>query len=88
LIELDAVVAVEAETPLRDVQALDRRLALKQRDGGIECLILLVADTRWNRELLGVHREDLRSRFPLDTRQVLLALRTGRAPGAGGIVVL
>ena len=32
----DGSVAVEAETRLRDLQALERRIALKQRDGTIE----------------------------------------------------
>jgi transcriptional regulator with XRE-family HTH domain len=80
--------AVEAESRLRDIQALDRRCALKRRDGGIELVILLVADTAHNRAMLDVHREDLRSSFPLDGRRLLPVLRSGRAPQASGIVVL
>jgi transcriptional regulator with XRE-family HTH domain len=80
--------AIEAETRLRDIQALDRRCALKRRDGGIELVILLVADTANNRAVLDIHREDLRANFPLDGRQILPSLRTGRAPSASGIVVL
>ena len=45
-------VAVEAETVLDDLQATERRLSLKVRDGGIERVILLVADTRRNRRAL------------------------------------
>src|SRR5262245_16175757 len=41
--------AVEAETVLTDIQAVERRLALKRRDGGIEHVLLLVADTPRNR---------------------------------------
>lgn len=79
---------VEAETRLRDLQALDRRCALKQRDGHADVVILLVSDTAHNRAVLAEHREDLRASFPLDTRQVMVALRAGRTPEANGIVVL
>jgi transcriptional regulator with XRE-family HTH domain len=82
------VVGVEAETRLVDVQALDRRIALKARDAGVAIVILLVADTGTNRRLLAAHREALRPNYPLDTRAVLAAVRAGRAPAASGIVVL
>ena len=83
-----AVVAVEAEMRLGDLQALERRIGLKRRDGGIELIVLLVADTRGNRHMLSHHREALRTSFPLDTRAMLRALRDGRLPEASGIVVL
>jgi transcriptional regulator with XRE-family HTH domain len=82
------IVAVEAESRLSDVQALDRRIALKRRDSGIELVVLVVAETRGNRRRLAEHRSSLRSRFPLDTRAVLAALADGRAPGASGIVII
>lgn len=81
-------IGVEAEARIRDAQAVDRRCALKRRDGGVDIVILLVADTRANRRMLALHREALRSNFPLDTRQVLASLRSGHAPSASGIVVL
>lgn len=81
-------IGVEAEARVRDAQAVDRRCALKRRDGGVEIVIMLIADTAANRRMLREHREALRSGFPLDTRDVLGALRAGRAPKASGIVVL
>ncbi|HEY7591296.1 MAG TPA: hypothetical protein VH723_09900 [Candidatus Limnocylindrales bacterium] len=75
---------MEAETAITDGQALERKLALKIRDGGFDHLILLVADTRRNRAAIPA----LRVPFPLRTRQVLAALREGRDPGASGIVML
>jgi transcriptional regulator with XRE-family HTH domain len=81
-------VAIEAEMRLSDLQALDRRIALKRRDGNLAVVILLVADTVGNRGSLATHRESLRSGFQLDTRAVLAALRAGRAPTSSGIVVL
>ena len=81
-------VAVEAETRLADVQALIRRLELKRRDGGIDHLILLAADTRTNREALSAARQALEPAFPLKAATILTALRNGTDPGGSGIVVL
>jgi hypothetical protein len=81
-------VPVEAEARLRDIQALDRRSALKVRDSEFDRLVLLVSDTANNRHALQAYREHLRTSFPLDTRQVMAALRAGRTPSASGIVVL
>ena len=80
--------AVEAETRLRDVQALQRRLALKQRDGGVSCVVLVVNDTPANRRTLLLHGGDLRVAFPLWGREVLATLDRGQTPPAIGIVVL
>lgn len=78
----------EAETRLADVQALERRLALKARDGAVDLLILVVADTAHNRAVLGREREALRSLLPLDGRDVRRALREHRLPEASGVIVL
>jgi hypothetical protein len=71
-----------------DVQALDRRISLKARDGQIDRVILLVADSEANRRALRLHREALRASFPLDSRAILRAIREGRCPSASGILVL
>jgi transcriptional regulator with XRE-family HTH domain len=78
----------EAETRLTDVQAVERRLALKMRDGGMDLLLLVVSDTATNRRMLGLHRESLRTLLPLDGRDVLASLRTGRLPERSGLVVI
>jgi transcriptional regulator with XRE-family HTH domain len=80
-------IGVEAETALDDVQAVERRLALKQRDGDVDRVILLIADTRRNRSSLAAAPASF-ARLPLRTREVLAALREGRDPGQGGIVIL
>ena len=81
-------VKLEAETVLHDLQATDRRIALKMKDDGVDRVILLVADTKRNRRVLKEFRELLRDRYPLDTRAVLGALRQGRVPPGNGIVIL
>jgi hypothetical protein len=78
---------VEAETRLHDLQALERRVRIKQRDLGVRRVILLVADTRRNRSVLAAHPE-LIERFSINTRACLAALRSGRDPGGDAIVLL
>ena len=84
----NATIGFEAETNLTDVQALDRRAQLKKRDARLDRLILVVADTRSNRAVLAIHREALRASFPLDTREVLAALRAGLPPAQDGLIVI
>jgi hypothetical protein len=79
---------VEAETHVRDVQALERRIALKQRDGAIDSVILLLSDTRHHRELIATDGTGLRDRFPGSARQTLQALAHGRDPGASALILL
>ncbi len=81
--------SVECEVHLNDVQALQRRIALKLRDDpAAGVVILLLADTAHNRRVLAEHREALRTQFPLDGGAVLRALRAGRIPPASGLVLL
>lgn len=79
---------VEAETRLRDAQEVERRAALKSRDGRVDHVMLLLADTRWNRRALMAARAGLRTLFPADGRVIIDALRTGHDPGGSGIVLL
>ena len=83
-------VGVEAETVLDDLQAVERRLSLKQRDGGMPHVILLVADSRRNRRALAAapHAFPGVTRDSAGIRAVLRALGAGRDPGVGSILVL
>lgn len=78
---------VEAETRLDDVQAAMRRLRSKQRDLGLPRAILLVADTRHNRQVID-QVPALRREFPIDTRHCLAALGRGEDPGGDCLVIL
>jgi transcriptional regulator with XRE-family HTH domain len=82
-----ARIGLEAETRLRDIQAAARKLELKRRDGGVDLVILLIADSRSNRRVLAEHRSALRGALPLDGHAILAALRAGRSPGESGIVL-
>ena len=80
-------VGVEAETLIADLQDLERELNLKQRDGNLDSMILLVRGSRRNREILR-GADAFRRAFPLSTRAVLAALAAGGAPDGNGIVLL
>jgi len=81
-------IAVEAETRLRDIQAVTRRIELKRRDAGQEIVILLVADTHANALALESARTSLAELFPMRARHLLRALSQGNEPSGSGIVRL
>lgn len=81
-------VAVEAITRLHDAQAQLRALTLKQRDGGVGRLVLVVGASHANRRALASVGGLLATSFPLGTRATLAALERGQAPSANGIVLL
>jgi transcriptional regulator with XRE-family HTH domain len=79
---------LDAETRLHDSQQLLRRIALKRRDGGNPRLVLLVNDTRHNRQVLEEVEESFRAEFPADARHALAALDDGLDPGADAVPCL
>jgi transcriptional regulator with XRE-family HTH domain len=81
-------IAVEAETRPRDVQALQRRLQLKLRDSGIESAVLVLLDSRANRELLRVHGPALEATFPVTGREALSLLAAGRRPTGSAVILV
>jgi transcriptional regulator with XRE-family HTH domain len=50
-------ILIEAETRITDIQAVERKAAVKQRDLAADRLILLVADTPNNRQVIELHPE-------------------------------
>jgi hypothetical protein len=81
-------IGVEAETRVRDLQGLQRRIALKQRDGTVDSVILLLNDTMWHRDLLRSALPDLRAAFPVSARMALGALMRGNQSPGNAIIVL
>ena len=82
------VVAVEAETRLHDVQALLRRIAAKRRDGAADRLVLVVADTRSNRDVVRVARAEFLAAFPGGGRISWQALGAGLSPPEDALVLV
>ena len=79
---------VEAETRPRDRQALERRIALKLRDGDVSSVSLLLLDSRHNRDFVRAHGTVLAERFPIRGRRSLELLRAGMNPGGNSIILL
>jgi transcriptional regulator with XRE-family HTH domain len=79
---------VEGETRFRDQQALDRRLAFKERDGGMDRLILLLLDSRANREAVRFQREWVSQRFPVQGSRARQLLAAGLDPGGNALIML
>lgn len=80
---------LEAETRPNDVQSLQRRLALKRCDDpGISNVVLLLANTPHNRNLVRDHAEALRADFPIPGEEILRALASGCDPRGSGVVLV
>ena len=80
------VIGVEGETRPTDMQELQRRLALKKRDGGVDRLILVMPNSEWCRRL--VRLNDLDATFPIPGRLALKALAEGRDPGGDAVILI
>lgn len=79
---------IEAETRLRDIQAQERRLSLKQRDGEMDRVILLALDSRSNRDVLRLHADWVTERFPVPGPRALELLGAGVDPGGDTLILL
>jgi len=82
-----ALILVEAETRVTDIQAVERKALLKARDIAADRVILLLNDTPHNRRVLELHPE-LRDRFPISQRRCMAALARGEDPRGNAIVML
>jgi transcriptional regulator with XRE-family HTH domain len=81
-------VGVEAETRIRDVQALTRRIHERERYGGVDQVLLVLSASTHNRRLLEQLLEALGPRFQTPPRQILKALRDGSPIPGSGVILL
>ena len=82
------VYGVEAETAPRDAQALVRRLQLKQRDGSVGGVLLILRKTVQTGRFLREAGDLVRAAFPVDGARALELLRAGVDPGGGAVIVV
>lgn len=88
LLRLDGtLIGVECETRVRDGQALVRHIRERERDGGVDHVVLILAESAANRRLLPQLREMLGDRFATPARVALACLRSG-TPLPGSAVLL
>jgi len=78
---------IELESRLTDTQATVRRINLKRRDDPVDHFVLAIADTRHNRRVLAEFSSLFAALPRLRTASVLKALREGRHPPTGIILV-
>ncbi len=79
---------VEAETRISDLQAQLRRLALKMRDGDVDQVLLVVADTPSNRAAIAAGAALIRDQFPITPRLAWRAITAGLDPEGSALLFL
>ena len=86
--QIRQVVGVEAETRIRDHQALVRRMHGRQAHGGTDAVLLLLSDSATNRLLVGDLRLALGPEWATTPRALLAVLRVGRPLPGSGVILL
>ena len=82
------LIGVEAETRIRDLQALVRRTRERAHDGGADHLLIVLSDSATNRRLVQDLKDALGDEFQTPASSILAALsRVSQLPGSG-IVLL
>jgi transcriptional regulator with XRE-family HTH domain len=79
---------VEAETRVRDLQALVRRMRQRATDGGADDLVIVLSDSATNRGVVGHLREALGEEFATESARILAALAApARLPGSAVLLL-
>lgn len=79
---------VEVESLPRDAQALVRRLHLKERDGEVDGVLLVLPDTRRVRIFQRLAAEELDAAFPVPGQTALRRLAAGLDPGGSAVILI
>jgi hypothetical protein len=82
------LVGVDIETRVRDVQALTRRTRVRERDGHVDAILIVLADTATNRRLASELRAALGSDYATSPRVILGALRLGQPLVGSGVILV
>jgi transcriptional regulator with XRE-family HTH domain len=82
------LVGVDIETRVHDIQALVRRTRARERDGQVDAILIVLADTHHNRRFADELRAVLGAAYATAASAIFRALRTGTAlPGSGVVLV-
>lgn len=82
------LVGVDIESRVWDVQAIVRRTRVRERDGQVDDILIVLADTAHNRRVADELRRALGSEYTERPRRIIAALRRGeRLPGSGVVLV-
>jgi transcriptional regulator with XRE-family HTH domain len=84
----DYRIGADLETRIRDIQALVRRTRLRERDGGVDAILIVLSASSTNYRLVDDLRSALGADYATPPREILASLRVGRPlPGSGVILV-
>jgi len=84
----DYRVGVEAETRLRDIQELVRRIRQRELHGGADHIIVILSDSQHNRRYVDEFRAALGPNYLTQPGDLLADLRTGRQLPGSGVILL
>jgi transcriptional regulator with XRE-family HTH domain len=90
LIRLGTVyrVGVEAETRLRDIQELVRRIRQRELHGGVDHILIVLSDSQHNRRYADELRTTLGPDYATSRGELVAALKAGQPlPGSGVLLV-
>jgi transcriptional regulator with XRE-family HTH domain len=82
------LVGVDIETRIRDVQALTRRTRERERDGQVDAILIVLADTATNRRLADELRASLGDAYRTAPRAIMRGLRSGERLVGSGVVLV
>lgn len=82
------LVGVDIESRVWDVQALVRRTRGRERDGQVDHILIVLADTAHNRRVAEELRASLGPDYAAGARRIMAALRRGEPLSGSGVVLL
>jgi hypothetical protein len=80
-------IGLEFYTRLADAQAQLRSAHLKQRDAGLDRMVIVVKATHANRRALREAESAIAETFPATTRRLLASLAAGVLPPTNGVIL-
>lgn len=82
------LVGVDIESRVWDMQAIVRRTRERERDGHVDHLLIVLADTAHNRRVVAELRLALGAAYGTSPKSIMAALRKGeKLPGSGVILI-
>jgi transcriptional regulator with XRE-family HTH domain len=81
-------VGIEAETRLRELEELVRRIRQRELHGGVDAIVVVLRKSSHNRANVGPLRQALGGRFATSPRNLLAALRAGTPLPGSGVLLL
>jgi transcriptional regulator with XRE-family HTH domain len=82
------LVGVDIESRIWDVQAIVRRTRARERDGQVDHILIVLADTAHNRRVADELRDALGTDYETGSRRLLKGLRLGERLVGSGVVLI